>query len=82
MGYYLYILRCKDGSLYTGVAKDLEARLAQHRNGKGSKYVRSRLPFACVYSEQLQDKASALRREYEIKHMPKTKKEGLVSSIP
>jgi putative endonuclease len=79
--YYVYILRCKDGSLYTGIAKDLEARLKVHRQGKGSKYVRSRLPFTLVYKEKLASKEAALKWEINIKSMSKERKGRLINSF-
>lgn len=77
--YYLYILRCKDGSLYTGITNDIEKRLEAHRVGKGSKYVRARSPFALVYTEEHIDKSSALKREIEIKKMERNIKLELIS---
>lgn len=77
--YTLYILRCKNNSLYTGITNNLEERLKMHMSGKGSKYVRANLPFELVYTENLQDKSSALKREIEIKKMSKLQKELLVS---
>lgn len=74
MKYTLYILRCSDNSLYTGIAKDLKSRLQKHRDGTGSKYVRSRLPFELVYTEKCKDKSSALKREIEIKNYTKAQK--------
>ncbi len=76
--YFLYILRCSDNSLYTGITNDLEARMAAHRAGKGSKYVRSRLPFVLIYSENFQTKSEALKRELEIKALDKMAKEELI----
>ena len=75
MGYVVYILRCGDGSLYTGVTTDLERRLREHNSGRGAKYTRSRLPVAPVYWEKAPDKPTALRRELAIKAM--TRKEKL-----
>ncbi len=76
--YTLYIIRCKDSSLYTGIAKDLEKRLAVHRSGKGSVYVRARLPFSLVYTEKHKDRSRATKREIEIKKMTREKKEKLI----
>lgn len=76
--YTLYIIRCSDNSLYTGIAKDLEKRLAVHKNGKGSAYVRSRLPFSLVYSETHKNRSQATKRELEIKKMTKQEKETLL----
>ena len=73
----VYILRCADGSLYTGIAKDIAARVAQHNAGKGAKYTRGRLPVKVVYSESSLSHGDALRREIEIKRLPATKKRTL-----
>lgn len=80
MTYTLYILRCADDSFYTGIARDLAARLAAHRTGKGSKYVRTRLPVEVVYQEEFPDRSSASRREWEIKQLSRTQKEALINA--
>lgn len=79
MAWYVYILRCGDGTLYTGVTDDLPRRLAAHRAGKGAKYTRGRGPLELVYQEQVPDKSAALRREYQIKRLTKQEKEGLIA---
>lgn len=66
---FVYILRCKDESLYTGWTNDLNNRLATHRSGKGAKYTRGRLPLTLVYVEECTDKISAMKREYAIKQL-------------
>jgi putative endonuclease len=76
-GWCVYMLRCSDDSLYTGVTTDLKRRVSEHRSGKGSKYVRSRLPAEAVYVELGHDHSSALSREYEIKQLSKDDKERL-----
>ncbi len=76
--YTLYILRCKDGSLYTGIAKNLEKRLEMHRDGTGSKYVRAKMPFELVYTEKWEDRSSATKREMKIKKMSKKNKNLLI----
>lgn len=76
--WYVYIVRCNDESLYTGIAKELEARLAQHNVGAGAKYTRSRRPVRLVYSETVLGRGAALRRESEIKRMPVASKRRLV----
>ena len=63
MSSYVYVLRCGDGSLYTGWTNDLEQRLAAHQSGKGAKYTRGRLPIEMVYFEEMPDKSAALKRE-------------------
>ena len=71
---YTYILRCADGSLYTGWTNDLEKRFAAHSAGKGCKYTRARLPVELVYHEKYETKEEAMRREWAIKHLPRTEK--------
>lgn len=71
---YVYMLRCKDGSLYTGWTNDLEHRLAMHQQGKGAKYTRGRGPLELVYQEELPDKEAALKRECAIKRLPRKEK--------
>lgn len=78
---YTYILRCGDGSLYTGWTNDLERRLATHRAGKGGKYTRSRLPLELVYWEEHETKEAAMRREWAIKHMTRAEKLALIGKI-
>lgn len=73
----VYMLRCSDGSLYTGVTTDLKRRVSEHRSGSGSKYVWSRLPADPVYVELGHDQSSALSREYKIKQLSKDDKERL-----
>ena len=81
--YYVYLLRCGDGTLYTGFTNDLARRLAAHNAGKGAKYTRSRLPVELVYWESFSNKSSALRREYAIKQLPRRQKLTLIqSSVP
>ena len=77
--WYVYIVQCADGSLYTGVAKDVEMRVSQHNAGKGAKYTRARLPVRLVHHEPAADQGSALRREYEIKGMTRERKWRLVA---
>ena len=72
--YWVYILRCGDDSLYTGIARDVDRRLAVHRSGKGAKYTRSRLPLTVVYREEQPDKPAALRRELAIKRLTRAEK--------
>jgi predicted GIY-YIG superfamily endonuclease len=74
----LYILRCGDGSLYTGITTDVEKRLAVHRSGKGAKYTRGRGPLELVYWEECGDHSAALKREWEIKQLPREEKEKLI----
>ncbi len=75
----VYILRCQDGTLYTGITKDIERRVKQHNDGKGSKYTQTRRPVTVVYKETKMGRANALVREAEIKHYSRGKKEQLLS---
>lgn len=79
MGWTVYILRCGDGSLYTGCTNDLSRRLKAHRSGKGAKYTRSRPPVTLVYREKTADKSSALRREAAIKRLDRREKLALIA---
>ena len=74
----LYILRCGDGSLYTGITTDVPKRLEAHRSGKGAKYTRGRGPLELVYREECGDHSSALKRELEIKALTREEKEKLI----
>ncbi len=76
--HYVYILECADQSLYTGWTTSLEKRVRTHNEGKGAKYTKTRLPVVLLYSEQFSDKSEALRREHEIKKMPRKKKLQLI----
>ena len=80
MSFYVYILRCADGTLYTGYTDDPERRARVHNVGKGAKYTRSRLPVELVYREALEDKSAALRREREIKKLSRAQKLALISA--
>ena len=81
MSSYVYVLRCGDGSLYTGWTNDLEQRLAAHQSGKGAKYTRGRLPIEMVYFEEMPDKSAALKRENELKKLKKAEKELLIKTL-
>jgi len=72
--YWVYILRCSDGSLYTGCTSDLTRRLKAHLSGKASKYTRSRLPVTLGHAEKAPDRGSALRREAQIKKLTRSEK--------
>ena len=78
--WYLYILRCKDGTLYTGITTDVEKRLEAHRSGKGAKYTRGRGPLELVYCEECGDHSAALRREHEIKSLHREEKQKLIQT--
>jgi putative endonuclease len=74
----VYLLRCRDGSLYTGITNDLARRLAAHRAGKASAYTRSRRPLRLIYREPARDRSAALRREAAIKRLTRKAKLELI----
>ena len=76
--WFVYILRCADGSLYTGIAKDVDRRLEQHNAGTASRYTRSRLPVTLEYQEEQPNQSLALKRELAIKAMSRQQKEALI----
>ena len=78
MSWQLYILRCGDGTLYTGITDDLPRRLKAHRSGKGAKYTRGRGPLELVYREDCPDKSAALRREIAVKKLSRQEKLTLI----
>lgn len=75
---YTYILKCKDGSYYTGWTNDLKKRLQAHNDGKGAKYTKYRRPVQLVYYETFKSKQEAMSREYAIKHLSRKEKEELI----
>jgi putative endonuclease len=77
--WHVYIVRCADRSLYTGVATDVAARIASHNAGKGAKYTRGRRPVRLVYQERVGARGAALRREFAIKRLTRAAKRRLVS---
>ena len=76
---WVYVLRCRDGSLYTGAAKRLAARLRQHETGRASSYTRARLPVALVWSRRVRNWSTALREEWRLKRLTRSEKEALIS---
>ena len=76
--WYLYILRCGDGSLYTGITTDVPRRLEAHRQGKGANYTRGRGPLELVYQETCGTHSDALKRELEVKALPRAQKEQMI----
>jgi predicted GIY-YIG superfamily endonuclease len=74
----VYILRCGDNSFYTGIAKDIQARLAKHQKGKGAAYTRTHLPVSLIYQETSMTRSAALIREAAIKSLPRPRKEKLI----
>ncbi len=79
MSCFCYILKCSDGTLYTGWTVDVERRVAQHNAGKGARYTKTRLPVKLVYVEEQPDKSTALKRERAIKALSRKKKLELFS---
>ncbi len=77
--WYVYMVQCRDGSLYTGIAKDLEKRVEEHNSGStGAKYTRSRRPVHLVYQEEVPSRSAAAKREYEIKQLTAAGKNALI----
>jgi predicted GIY-YIG superfamily endonuclease len=76
----VYLLRCGDGTLYTGITNDLPRRLAAHARGRGARYTRGRGPLALVHSEPARTRSAALRREHELKRLRRGKKLALLDS--
>lgn len=74
---FVYLLRCRDGSLYCGWTDDLERRVSTHNAGKGARYTRSRKPVRLVWSEELADRSAALKREIAVKRLSRTQKLAL-----
>ena len=79
--HFVYIVRCADGTLYTGYARNPDRREAVHNRGRGAKYTAGRLPVKLVYSEAFASRGEALRRELEVKRWPRSRKERLVGTI-
>ncbi|MBQ3085271.1 MAG: GIY-YIG nuclease family protein [Clostridia bacterium] len=82
MKYYVYILKCADGTYYTGITTDPDRRLAEHNRGVAAKYTHppSRRPVEMVYREEAEDRAAASRREYAVKQLTRSQKEQLISN--
>lgn len=78
--WYLYILRCKDGTLYTGITTDVEKRFEAHQSGKGAKYTRGRGPLVLVYREECGTHSDALKRELAVKALTREQKQALIAS--
>lgn len=77
---YTYILKCADGTLYTGWTNDLQKRLAAHNSGTGSKYTKTRLPVELIYFEEFEDKKEAMSREWHIKRLTREEKLALINN--
>lgn len=82
MTYWVYILRCADGTLYTGITDDVARRVAAHNSGKGAKYTRGRGPVEVVYREACPDRSAALRREIAVKRLTRAEKLRLAAGAP
>ncbi|MEW6687134.1 MAG: GIY-YIG nuclease family protein [Candidatus Edwardsbacteria bacterium] len=82
MSWFVYVLRCRDGSLYVGITNDLVGRTIEHNRGKGATFTRGRRPVALVWWEEFASKSEARKREIEIKSWSKSKKEMLVGGFP
>ena len=80
MTWVVYMLRCADGSLYTGITNDLARRLAAHRAGTASRYTRSRRPVRLVYRERRRSRSAALKREAAIKRLPRAAKLRIIGA--
>jgi putative endonuclease len=80
--HFVYIVRCADGTLYTGYARDPVAREQAHNSGRGARYTCGRRPVTLVYSEKYKTRGEALSREYRLKHLTRQKKEALILSRP
>ncbi len=80
MPYYVYILLCKDGSFYTGYAKDMKRRVEQHKKGQGARYTRIHEPEKTMYVEEFDSRSEAMKREQEIKSLNHSEKQRLINS--
>ena len=78
--WYLYILRCGDDTLYTGITNDISARLKAHASGKGAKYTRGRGPLELVYQERQESYSAALKREYQVKQLTRAQKLHMIDT--
>lgn len=78
MDWYLYMIRCRDGSLYTGIATDVDRRLVEHENNKGSKYLRGRGPLKLVWQKRVGKRGQALKLENKVKELSRQEKEELI----
>ena len=79
--YFVYILECKDGTLYTGITTDVSRRFEEHKAGKGGNYTRTHKPVKILYTEKQPDRGSALKREAEIKKWPRERKVAFVDTV-
>jgi putative endonuclease len=79
--WFLYILECGDGSLYTGITNNLEKRIEAHKNGTGAKYTRGRLPLKLLYNEKCKNRSAASKREIEVKKLSRAEKLSLINKF-
>jgi putative endonuclease len=82
MNFYVYMLRCADGTIYTGYTTDVQKRVETHNAGKGAKYTRTRRPCKLVWACEYDTKSAAMSREYEIKQLPRQQKLNLINKEP
>lgn len=80
--HFVYIVRCSDGTLYTGYARDPQDRVDVHNSGRGARYTCSRRPVALIYTEQFESLSEALRREAQLKRWTRARKEALIAGRP
>lgn len=80
--HFVYVLRCGDGTFYTGYTTDVDRRVREHERGDGAKYTRGRGPLDVVHVEAYDDRSSAMRREYEVKQLTRAEKRELVAASP
>lgn len=76
--WFVYLVECRDGTLYTGVARDIERRIAQHNSGRGARYTRGRRPVVVVAASRAMEKRAAYRLEWRIKQLPRRRKAAAV----
>ena len=81
MRWCVYLLRCGDGTLYAGITNDLEKRIAAHRCGRGARYTRGRGPLTLVHQEPVRTRSAALRREHQLKRMPRREKLAFLDTV-
>jgi len=79
MNWYVYLLHCSDGTLYTGMTNDLDKRLEAHNAGTGARYTRGRRPVSLAWSEACESRSAALKREYAIKQLTRSEKDSLIA---
>ena len=79
--WFLYMVRCADDTIYTGISIDVSARVTKHNSGRGAKYTQTRLPVRLIYSESQPDRVSAMKREFEVKKWGRKRKEDLVKGF-